>query len=302
VELGFKNFQVVDSLHGGDVGRWRGENLEENVLYLKCRDGREDPQKFFASFEQAQKWLADALEWMWTREVRSSTGRGRWVPLERWEADVRNAPLVRRPAEERWVCAPERRTLKVSQRAVLTARAVGWHGVVLPLRFTAPWLWEYKGRTVDLFFDPMGQWPVVGTVADPKTRKRIGEVFCQDAFGASVDADVEMCKAIRRTMMSELRVIVGGKRAVREVRTPDGVGVREREGEDLRFEDLKSHNDFPGRSGGECLPAGRGEVAGRGRQDHEPRQITVAARENDFASLRGLARRAEVARQREGNW
>lgn len=222
IERWFGAMQVRDSINLGDMGRIRGERMEDNAIYMACRRGEKDPRSHFLCMETGQAALEETIEWMNTREVRSKI-YGRWVPMERWQMDTEKQPLVTRSAEDAWVMSPERRSLTVNRKAMLACQAVGPLGVSMPMIFSAPWLWEHSGRKVDLYFDPLADWPILGYVADPKTRRLLGTVQCQASFGMSRDADVEMATAIRKTMMSELRCIVGTRARIVEARTTAGI-------------------------------------------------------------------------------
>jgi hypothetical protein len=232
--------------------------------------------------------------------------------MERWESDTAASPLVTRDAADAWVMSPERRRLKVSRKAMLSCQAVGPHGVSMPLAFGAPWLWEHAGRQVDLYFDPLGEWPITGHVACPRTRRLLGSVTCQAAFGMSRDRDAEMATAIRKTMMAELRCIVGSKRIVREVRGIDGqaradfhrsetdplAGREKNHGERDAAAVLEPRHptvavdDFP--AAGRLAIEQRVSGGGRG--------ISPAPGDRDAGVSRSLSRRAAEARERMPNF
>lgn len=316
IERWFGAMQTRDSVNWGDVGRIRGEKMEENALYLACRRGEKDPRKLFLCMEEGQDSMMETFEWMNTREIRSKT-YGNWVPLERWESDLAACPLTTRSQADIWVMAPERRSLKISRNAMISCQAVGPHGVSMPLVFSAPWLWEHCGRQVDLYFDPLGSWPIEATVACPKTRKALGTVACQNTFGQNRDADAAMATAIRKTMMSELRCIVGSRRAITEVRGIEGT---------LRIErGAAAYEPISDRSG-DRFPADREkQLPPHDRQHPDPQHPIVAARSTAAGAeglgsrvvspgtpspcrpvaaepLRSLSRKAATAREQVPNW
>lgn len=268
VERWFGAFQTLDAVRNLDLGRQRGEMLAANKLWIDCRAGRKDPRKYFAAFEAGQESLMAGIRYMNEREVRSEGLYGRWVPQERWEQDTAEHPLVKRSREDAWVALPERRTLKVSRLGMLSCTGVLADGVKRKLVWNAPWLYEHLGRKLDLYFDPMADYPVTGVVADPRTNRKLGEVVCQNPYGESRDADRERVAAIRRTMLSDLRTIQGDGLRVTEGRSPGGV---------MRVES----NDFD-RS---APDQGAGREKNHGERDAaavpEPRQTTVAV--DDFS-------------------
>jgi len=291
IERWFGSLQTVDSVNLGDLGRQRGEILETNAAYLACRRGERDPRGLFLPLEIGQASLVKAIEYLNEREIRSRE-YGNWVPQERWDADVAAWPLVRREDDsDAWVHAPERRRLTVTRAAMLSTRGLGPLGVPMTLHFTAPWLWEHAGRKLDLYFDPLGSWPIEATVVDPVRRKPLGLARCQDAYGLGVDRDAAMAAAIRRCMISETRMIMGTRRAVTERRGVDAATVTSERGDGI--------TDFP--RSRPAQTAGSGERSGRAEQDHEP----STALGGGLDLPRALGRRAAAARDAIGtaaNW
>lgn len=214
IERWFGAVQTLDAVWNRDLGRQRGEILENNQLWIDCRAGRKDPREHFASFQEGQESLLHAIRYMNEREVRSDL-YGRWVPQQRWENDVQANPLVTRSAADAWVMMPERRPLKVNRLGMLACKVIMEDGVKRSLVWNAPFLYEWLGRTVELYFDPLGQWPLEGIVIQPGTRKVLGTAICQNPYGESRDADRERVAAIRRTMLSDLRIILGGHAGAR---------------------------------------------------------------------------------------
>lgn len=303
VERWFGAVQTVDAVWNRDLGRQRGEMLAANQLWLDCRAGRKDPRRHFAAFEEGQESLMQAIRYMNEREVRSQGLYGRWVPQERWDQDTAEQPLVRRSAEDSWVALPERRTLKVSRLGMLSCTGVLADGVSRKLVWNGEFLYEQLGRRLDLYFDPMGDYPVRGVVADPRTNRKLGEVVCQNPYGESRDADRERVAAIRRTMLSDLRTIQGGGTRTVEGRSPGGVMRVEKEGFD---------RSGPDQAAGREKNHGEHDAAAV----PEPRQTTVAvdqfARGGEQAAeqageaaagrSRSLGRRAAKAREQMPNF
>jgi hypothetical protein len=222
IERWFGAVQTLDAVWNRDLGRQRGELLENNQLWIDCRAGRKDPREHFASFADGQASLLHAIGYMNEREVRSDL-YGRWVPQERWESDVQANPLATRSAEDAWVMMPERRELTVSRLGMIQCTVIMEDGVSRRLAWNAPWLYEWMGRKVELYFDPLGQWPLEGVCVAPGTRRIIGTAVCQNPYGESRDADRERVAAIRRTMLSDLRIILGGNAGARRTQAR-GIG------------------------------------------------------------------------------
>lgn len=216
IERWFGAVQTLDAVWNRDLGRQRGEILENNQLWLDCRAGKKDPREHFASFEEGQETLMHAIRYMNEREVRSNL-YGKWVPQERWENDVNQYPLAVRNPEDSWVMMPERRILTVNRAGQVQCAVIMADGVSRSLVWNAPWLYEHLGRKVELYFDPLAEWPLEAVCVAPGTRRIIGTAVCQNPFGTSRNADKERVASIRRTMMSDLRIILGGNAGARRI-------------------------------------------------------------------------------------
>lgn len=319
IERWFGAVQTLDAVWNRDLGRQRGEILENNQLWLDCRAGKKDPREHFASFEAGQQTLMHAIAYMNEREVRSDT-YGNWVPQERWDRDVAEHPLAVRDEKDSWVMMPERRSLKVSRAGMLSCKAIAADGVSRSHVFNAPFLYEHMGRRVDLYFDPLGEWPIEGIITEHKSRRVLGTAVCQNPFGASRDADRERVAAVRRTMLTDLRVILGGNAGARRT-TGRGIGGTIEISSDGMADEIRSHEESH-RSEGDRL-AGSGEGGDATVRDHEPRRngggVPVAgergslfispcagdrsaAPADDAPRLRSLSRKAKEAREQTQNW
>jgi len=275
IERWFGAMQTYDAVWNRDLGRQRGENLEANKLWLECRAGKRDPRGIFPGFEEGQESLQRLIRYMNEREVRSDGLYGRWVPQERWERDVAEHGLVRRSAEDAWVMMPERRSLMVSRRAQLSCSAVLADGVNRKLVWNGAFLYGHTGRTLDLYFDPMGEYPITGVVVEPRTRRVLGEVVCQASFGQSRDEDRERLAAIRRTMLTDLRVMMGTNAGMRrtEARGLGGSLAVERAG---AADAAAASDDFDRSEGDHLAGRGKNHRAHDAAAVPEPRQPTVA--------------------------
>lgn len=295
IERWFGAMQTRDSIHRGDMGRIRGEILENNQIYLAARRGETDPRKHFLEFEAAQESLMETIEWMNQREIRSRV-YGKWVPRERWEADIEKNPLATRDPADSWVVLPERRRLTVSRLGMLVCQGIGPLGVPMQLAFSAPWLWEHQGKKVDLYFDPLASWPISAVVVDPARRKPLGSAVCADAYGRGLDRDAAMAKAIRKAMMSELRLLAGTRRRETETRGPAGIEVVTSRGDGLV--------DFPTRSAPGQGAASDPATASRGGLPREPLDASGGWETNEPARPRSLGRKAAAARSNANaaNW
>ena len=281
IERWFGATQTLDAVWNRDLGRQRGEIRENNALWLKCRAGKEDPRKHFASFDEGQQTLLHAISYMNEREVRSDV-YGRWVPQERWDNDVNEFGLVQRDAADSWLLSPEKRSVKVSRAGMVRCAVIMADGVSRSLVWNAPFLYGRIGKSVELYFDPLGEWPLEAICVEPGRRKILGTATCQNPFGASRDADRERVAAIRRTMMSDLTIIMGGGAGTRRT-TARGLGGT--------IEIVRPNNLDRLGCTGPAVP--------------DPRQAPVAVETpltSDLTGLRSLERKAAQARDLDLNW
>lgn len=270
----------------GNVGRRRGEIRRNSELYVACRAGRADPREHFLAFEDCQATFRNAVEWLNDREIRSRD-YGTWVPSERWASDMAANPRALRSGDDLWLAAPVARALTVRRGGMVRLREIGPHGCPLNWVFAADWLHEHEGRRVVVYFDPLDGWPVTAAIAAEGSRRLLGAATCANPFGENHDAESAMVAAIRRSMVSEYRAILGSKVLETEIRAPARVT-----------------QTFSGQQAAWAREAGARAVVvpdGRARLDHEPGG-------NDGGGLlpggfaESLRRRAEAARLRAANF
>lgn len=190
----------------GDVGRYRAENKVASDLYVQARGGRVDPRKHFMSLTQAQQALYESVEYLNEKRMSSRT-YGTWVPKARWEADLDEMPRTIRSNTDDFLILPAKET-RTARSGMFKLTADGPHGVPMVWSFADDWLWKYEGRRLTAYFDPMAEWPVTATITLEGDRKPLGTVVCINTFGESKDRAADMVKSIRKTMMSETRVIL----------------------------------------------------------------------------------------------
>ena len=204
----------------GDVGRHQAEIKKNSELYVKARGGHFDPRQHFMSLTEAQNALYSSIDYLNEKRIVSRT-YGTWVPQDRWNADLEESPRAGRSSAEDFLILPVAETRKV-RRGMIRVREDGPLGIPMEWTFTAEWLWNFEGRDATVYFDPMAAWPVQGTVTLAGTRKPLGTVECISPVDMSKDRATEMVKAIRQSMMTEVRIL-DKKHTERIVRHPSGV-------------------------------------------------------------------------------
>jgi hypothetical protein len=212
-------WRIMDGLKG-DVGRHRGEMLKNSELYIACQKGTKDPRQHFMPLDDAQHTLYQAVDYLSEKRIKS-THYGTWIPKERWESDLEKFPRRVRSDAMDYLILPEIATRTVCNGAISVA-APGPMGCPMKWTFQSEWLWHYEGRRVTVYFDPLEAWPVPGTITLEGQRKPIGTVECVSPQVASKDRAIEMAKAIRSTMMTELRIL-GTMHTTRTVRHSGGI-------------------------------------------------------------------------------
>jgi hypothetical protein len=203
VENYFGRLWTIMAGQSGDVGRHRGEILKNSELYVKARAGHVDPRLHFMSLTQGQEALYAAIDYLNEKRIDSRT-YGTWVPKDRWENDLAEAPRQVRADADDFLILPIAKTLTVRNGSIRTTED-GPMGVPMIWTFTDTWLWELEGRKVTAYFDPLAEWPVQATLTMEGQRKPIGTVECISPELGSKDRAAEMVKAIRQTMMTEVR-------------------------------------------------------------------------------------------------
>lgn len=211
----------------GDVGRYRAEMKRYSDMYVQARDGRLDPRLHFMSLTQAQEALYASIGYLNEKRIKSRE-YGSWVPQLRWEADLIEAPRPARSNADDFLVMPVAET-RVARSGMIKVREDGPSGMPMTFTFSADWLWQYEGRKVTAYFDPLAEWPVQAIVTLEGQRKPLGTVECINSFGESKDRAAEVVKSIRQTMMTETRVLTT-KATERTIRHSAGVLVTTSDG------------------------------------------------------------------------
>lgn len=206
----------------GDVGRYRAEMRVASDLYVACRAGKKDPHKHFLSLTEGQALLYQAVEYLSEKRMDSRV-YGSWVPKSRWEADLDEAPRPARSSDDDFLILPAKESRKV-RSGMFRITTDGPMGMPMIWTFAEDWLWKYEGRQVTAYFDPMAEWPVKATITLEGQRTPLGTVECINTIGESKDRAAEIVKSIRKTMMTETRVILT-RHTRREIRHNQGVIV-----------------------------------------------------------------------------
>lgn len=154
VEGGFNQDWTKLSVHfpRADIGRFMGETEEANDLLVKCKRATEDPRQHFPMLDVALAAF-DAI----TREENAtpvnSANYGRWIPEERWQAQLAANPLRPLSAESEWIFSPFVREWTVKGMTV-GGRVPLFEEVSPVFDFGAQWLTQFHGKKVRCHFDP----------------------------------------------------------------------------------------------------------------------------------------------------
>lgn len=253
---------------GIDVGRFMGETDEVTQILMACRKGAKDPRRHFPM-------LATVVEAF--REVIAEKNRtpvdagmhGRWVPEERWEAEL-NRPKL--PAESAWLFSPIVKTNRVKGMLV-GCRVPMFEGVSVPFDFSAPWLPQFDGALVTYYFDPAApKCHATVVLAENWRNHKKGEVLGQasqigehasyvrlvmgwgdDPANAGRKARQQAAAAMRREVRA---VIPRGKAGAADSEERDGLGLTTK---------VES-----GQSGSSALPQGGTPNAEGGKTGQRP--------------------------------
>lgn len=295
VENFFNRLWSVLSLVPGQVGRYQAENKAMSEKYVACRQGRQDPRGIFPTLAEALEAIDWAINYLNTHPIESRE-YGKWIPAERWEADLKERPMRQVSADFSWLQAPAIVRRKVV-KGTLRATVPGPLGVPQRWHFTAPWLWQHEGQALMLHFDPLGEWPLQAVVTVPGSVKVLGQVTCSNPVSLGGSGE-DYGKQIRQIMRTEYRLLTSTGKTGRES-TLRAVNGQTTVAQGVKVRDGEASADTPPESGGTPARVRRYQLqdpldkaAGRDSCITAPQPATPATRD-DFAALRRRARQAE---------
>lgn len=238
VEFLFNKLWTKLSFVPGQVGRYRGEEAQVNALIESCRRGATDPKKHFPM-------LADALQALRTAIAEHNAGwvnsdrYGRWIPQEFFRSESKDH-LRRVAPQDAWMFSPVvTEPLTVRGFQVQTTFPV-MPGHSIKFVFNAPFLSEFHGEQVKLFYNPFAPDVCAKVVLAKAVRDhRAGEVlgdadqidayarFSRRAFGYGADPDIGL-EATKQNAQALRRVVEAirpdGKPGVETHEMRDGLG------------------------------------------------------------------------------
>ncbi|WP_295927711.1 hypothetical protein, partial [uncultured Akkermansia sp.] len=285
----------VLSLFPGQVGRFRAENKAMSEKYVACRNGRQDPRGVFPTLAEALEAIDWAINYLNTHPVESRE-YGKWIPAERWEADLKERPMRQVSADFSWLQAPAIVRRKVV-KGTLRATVPGPLGVPQRWHFSAPWLWQHEGQALMLHFDPLGEWPLHAVVTVPGSVKVLGQVTCTNPISQGGSGE-DMGRQIRGVMRTEYRLLTSTGKTGREStlrglngQTTISQGVNVQDGGDSA-EDAQESSATPAKVRRYKMVDPLDGAAKKDSRFSNPQPATLATRD-DFAALRRRARQAE---------
>lgn len=201
VESVFNRLWTKLSIQPGQVGRFRGEEEQANLLLSRVRDGSVDPRGKLLELPAVLQALRDVVadhNAQWVNSARY----GRWVPAT-WFS--KEAPASVRPLSPRdaWMFSPRvTEPLKVNGFRVQTTVSI-MPGHSIAFVFAAEWLSEFHGARVKLYFNPFSTECVATAVLDEAVGERrpghvLGQLeqvdrfarFTRRAMGYGLDPDI----------------------------------------------------------------------------------------------------------------
>lgn len=189
------------------VGRFRGEEKANSEFYVKCRAGNADPRGKFPHLHEAVEGMERAVRWLNADRIESPT-YGKWVPEERWAADLLAHPRPVISGEALWLAAPCMEKRMVSRNGVI-ATATGPLGLRMRYHFTGPCLWEWEGKQVEIYFDPLAAWPITAVCCLPGKTTPLGKLDCANPY-ADGGQGAEVARSLREVMRREYRYLWSG--------------------------------------------------------------------------------------------
>lgn len=293
VENFFNRLWSVLSVVPGQVGRYQAENKAMSEKYVACRNGRQDPRGVFPMLSDALDAIDWAINYLNTHPIESRE-YGKWIPAERWEADLKERPMRQVEADFSWLQAPaivQRKVVKGTLRATVP----GPLGVPQRWHFTAPWLWQHEGQALMLHFDPLGEWPLQAVVTVPGNVKVLGQVTCSNPVSQGGSGE-DMAKQARQIMRTEYRLLTSTGKPGRQS-TLRGLNGQTTISQGVKGQDGGDSANTPPDSG--QVPAKirrhtqEDPLSNAAEKDSRFTQPPVPATRDNFAALRRRAREAE---------
>lgn len=298
----------------GQVGRFRGEEKEMSDLYCACQRGDKNPAEHFPLLSEALGAIERSI--LWLNEYPVESEYGSWVPVKRFQADLESTgrgPLSR---ELGYLASPVVETRKV-RRMQIEVTAEGAFGLRQKYYFGHEDLYQYEGRDVRVYFDPLGEMPVKAAVVllNPWAGKRSGDVICiaedkAPPLDGTPGTGVEIAKMTRAAMQRHYTAVMPNRQTGR----PEVIRREsEARGAGMRAEVISGGDPAPGAApptaapmGGERAKAVRREVCAPGARGERGMPASFAVRgglsqEEDPTDYDALAARldAEEARMRQ---
>lgn len=297
VENFFNRLWSVLSVVPGQVGRYQAENKSTSEKYVACRNGRQDPRTLFPMLTDALAAIDWAINYLNTHPVESRE-YGKWIPRDRWEADLAAHPMRQVDADFSWLQAPAIVKRKVV-KGMLRATVPGPLGVPQRWSFSAPWLWTEEGKELMLHFDPLGEWPLSAVVTAPGSVKVLGEVSCTNPVNMGGCGE-DIARQIRQIVRTEYRLLTATGKTGREStlralngQTSIAQGVKGQDG-DASADTPPDTVHVPANVRPSKLADPLSRAAAEDSRSSVPQPITPATRD-DFAAMRRRARQANTA-------
>ena len=135
-----------------DMGRYRAENEANCKLYEACKQGHQDPRRYFPTLEIVVQVFTEEVATHNMRLIKS-TQYGQWVPDALFADAVQAAPLRGFSREMEWIFSPfaAERTVR---GMLVSCRVPMFENFSVPFDFGADWMPQYHGKKVRLHFNP----------------------------------------------------------------------------------------------------------------------------------------------------
>jgi hypothetical protein len=204
----------------GQIGRFRGEMREENLILQACHEGRKDPRQYFPTYQEAIFAIEQASQFLNTEPVEGKRF-GKWVPEERWNAELAEFPRPKLDDSMAWVMAPVIREWTV-RKGQVGGKVEGALGVPVPFAWHHESLMWMEGRKVKVFFDPRANDAKATLVAC----ETVGDFRKGQVLGQNVPAIVDVAQFTDNSDCWDMKACDAGlaaigdhKRFVNAVRT-----------------------------------------------------------------------------------
>jgi hypothetical protein len=163
-----------------DMGRYRGENEANCLLYEACKKGHKDPRKYFPPLKTIVSVFEEEVAEHNSKQLKSGQ-YGQWIPDERFDSYCAANKLREFSREMEWIFSPFAAERKV-RGMMVCCRVPIFENFSVPFEFNAEWMPLYNGKLVRIHFNPrepncVGKVVLLENTGERKAGDVLGDVY-----------------------------------------------------------------------------------------------------------------------------